>query len=200
MALATFDVTLPPLPAPTLAASSALTLNRQTGLWEQIITVRNDGARVIGGFELLVGNVSAPTELHNASSFRNGMPLVGHYSPVAPGASVTLVLEYYAPDRRVPLLTIATALALPASTTAATAGASIDRAVMLAPGAFLIEFTAIPGRRYEVQYGDGTTWTASPVTVRAGGTRVQWIDRGAPRTTSPPSSAAPRYYRVRLLP
>ena len=67
-------------------------------------------------------------------------------------------------------------------------------------GGLLIEFTAAPGSLYEVQYSDDNAdWKVSPTRIRAAGNRVQWIDRGPPRTDSPPTDKTSRFYRVREI-
>jgi hypothetical protein len=80
-------------------------------------------------------------------------------------------------------------------------GLAIDRLEALPGGSLLLEFPADPGTLYQVQYSrDGLTWTNSLVRIRAAGTRVQWIDQGAPRTLSHPKTDAFRFYRVRKMP
>jgi hypothetical protein len=198
----TFTVVLPDLPPPTITQQSALTLNRQTGLWEQHVTVRNDGQRAIGGFEIRVNGLPSGVELYNASDCLGTQPCAGHYQPVAPGASVSLVLEYYSADRRpVSAPQLSTVPTLPLDHHGDGTGLAIDRLEALPGGALLLEFPADPGALYQVQYSrDGRTWTNSLVRIRAAGTRVQWIDQGAPRTLSHPKTDAFRFYRVRKMP
>jgi hypothetical protein len=73
--------------------------------------------------------------------------------------------------------------------------------VQLLSGRFLIEFSAIPGARYAVQYSsDMQTWkTANPI-ITAPANRVQWYDDGPPKTESKPSDIGSRFYRVMALP
>lgn len=67
----------------------------------------------------------------------------------------------------------------------------------MVPEGVVIEFPTEVGRVYVVQYSaDGTTWVTSPTILRAGGNRIQWIDSGLPKTSSPPSAEARRFYRV----
>lgn len=178
-----FRVELPPLPAPALTLSTSITLNRQTGLWEQQVTVRNAGARAIGGFELRVSGLPQGACLYNAADCLSGEPLAGHYQPLAPGESIALVLEYYTPARGAVLNPTVTATpVLPRDLSSTAVGTiAIDRVQMIEPGALLLEFTAVPNRLYLVQYStDGVIWRDSLSRIRAAGTRVQWIDRGRP--------------------
>jgi hypothetical protein len=60
----------------------------------------------------------------------------------------------------------------------------------------LLEFASEPESLYRIQYSeDGTNWQESLVRPRVGGTKVQWIDRGSPKTPSPPGPEG-RFYRV----
>jgi sugar lactone lactonase YvrE len=196
----TVSVMLPVLPAPEVTASEALRLNRQTGLWEHRITLTNNAQRAIGGLEVAVGGLPADASLYNASDSLGANPLAGYYQPVAAGATVTMVLEYYSPSRSSALQPVLTTSdALPRNPpSGAPGGLAVDRVLPLSGPALLLEFTAVPGRRYAVQYSaDGTVWLDSPVPVRAAGTRVQWIDQGLPRTSTPPPPGGTRFYRVR---
>lgn len=197
-----FRVELPPLPTPALTLSTSITLNRQTGLWEQRVTVRNAGARAIGGFELRVSGLPQGACLYNAADCLSGEPLTGHYQPLAPGESIALVLEYYTPARGAVLNPTVTATpVLPRDLISTAEGRiAVDRVQMIEPGALLLEFTAVPNRLYLVQYSaDGIVWRDSLTRIRAAGTRVQWIDRGAPRTHAPPLPGQSRFYRIMEL-
>jgi sugar lactone lactonase YvrE len=198
----TVNVTLPVLPAPQVTASEALKLNRQTGLWEHRITLTNNAQRAIGGIEVAVGGLPADASLYNASDSLGANPLAGYYVPVAAGATVTMVLEYYSRSRSSalqPVLT--TSVALPRNPPpGAPGGLAVDRVLPLPGPALLIEFTAVPGRRYSVQYSSsGTEWLDSPIPIRAAGNRVQWIDQGLPRTSTPPPAERGRFYRIREI-
>ncbi len=204
-ALTTVEVIVPPIAPPAIVAQSALTLNRQTGLFEQTVTLRNEAARSIGGFELFVTGLPAGATLHNNSGTRDNGYVAGDYRPLESGATRTLVLEYYSPGRDSLQPVLSTATALPSTDPAIAHGSpgaiAIDRVTMLQPGALLIEFPTLPGALYQVQYSaDGKAWTGSPLRIRAGGNRLQWIDRGPPGTISPPMSGTTRFYRVRQLP
>ncbi len=66
-----------------------------------------------------------------------------------------------------------------------------------------LEFTTTPGQRYTVFYSPDTSFTnasAAQPTLVAPGDRVQWVDSGPPKTSSPPSNSPARYYRVIATP
>ncbi|MDB6071456.1 MAG: hypothetical protein JWL81_2627, partial [Verrucomicrobiales bacterium] len=205
-----FTIDLPSIPEPVIVSKSALVLNRQTGLWEQKITVRNAALRAIPGFEVTVSGLpAAPVCLYNASDLHAGHAMACYHQPVPAGGEVTLTLEYYTPTRGTlsPVLAVAMAF-LPettsglASTTDSAPRVVIDRISILEPGAFLLEFPSVPGQLYQIQYAASAAgpWTDSLSRIRAAGTRVQWIDRGAPRTSSPPGLGGARFYRVKSVP
>lgn len=192
--------TLPDLIGPELQVSATITLNRQTGLYEHRITVTNAAAREIAGFDLAITDLPAGISVNNASSTGGNTWTIHHRQPLAAGASVTLLAEYYAPVRGTviePVVDVALVGAPEVDPAAEVPGLAVDRCEVLPDGALMIEFTSIPGQFYEVQYSDDAiAWKTSPVTIRAAGNRVQWIDRGPPRTDSLPSGKTSRFYRV----
>jgi len=196
-------VNLPAIPQPQISIADDLKLNRQTGLYEHRITVTNSGQRAIGGFVLSVTDLPEEAVVYNASASPSlGIWQVIHALPVAAGAVVELVLEYHIIGRNpyfTPTITVEHSL--PVETLAAPIadgeGFQIDRITVLADGRFLLEFPSVPNTCYQIQYSsDNRTWHNSLSRLRAGGTRVQWIDMGAPRTSSTPSLSGKRFYRV----
>ncbi len=201
----TILLTLPALPPPSLTLAQNTQINRQTGLREWTVTVTNNAARAIGGFELDFAALPAGAVLYNAGGQRDdGSPFIHYGQPIAPGASVTLILEFHHPARSAAgLPTAVTGQTILPDTPALPGDSSntlrIDRILPLA-GGMLLEFPSQPNRLYEVEYSpDAVAWQSSPVPLRAAGTRTQWIDRGPPRTNSPPNQAGQRFYRVREL-
>jgi len=194
---------VPPHPAPQIDVADSLVLNRQTGLYEHTITVANTGAREIAGFDLSITGLPEGVCVWNASDCTKGPTTIQHRQVLAAGASATIILEYYAKVRGTKISPTVTAALVTEPETdppAPDGGLSIDRALRLADGSMLVEFTAVPGALYEVHYStDGEHWKLSPVRIRAAGNRVQWIDRGPPRTDTPPSQAPARFYRVRQV-
>jgi hypothetical protein len=74
---------------------------------------------------------------------------------------------------------------------------ALDRDALVVNGRFLIEFEAVPGRSYVVQYSsDMSNWVEAVPPVVAAGTRVQWLDDGPPKTVSKPAQLGSRFYRV----
>lgn len=117
----------------------------------------------------------------------------------AVGNSIDFRLEYFVPNRIAP-----TGL-----TYRATAGSAIpvvnptgnvlqiDRTGLTGDGRLLVEFTSVPGKTYAIQYsGDLESWSTARPYVTAVVNRTQWLDDGAPKTTSKPGSPTSRFYRV----
>jgi len=72
---------------------------------------------------------------------------------------------------------------------------------MLDDGRFLIEFSAVAGRTYGVQYSsDMTVWKTVIPTIVAPANHVLWYDDGPPKTESMPLNVGSRFYRIFELP
>lgn len=201
----TLEFTLPDLPDPLVTVDPVIRFSRLTGLYEQKVTVTNIAQREIAGFDLSITGLRAGVMLYNGSATGAGSGRIAHHLPMAAGTSVALVLEYYASPRGdIPLPEIVATVTLPdamsrlATTTARAAPAfAVNRCVKQPDGSLVIEFTTEPGKRYRIQYSeDATHWKSCPVSIKAGGTKVQWIDRGPPWTDAMPSSIPSRFYRV----
>jgi hypothetical protein len=195
----TFTVVLPEIDVPGVTVGSDLRLNRQTGLWEQTLTITNGAKRDIGAVRLLVGGLADRVRVHNASSYlEDGRAEVIYNRTLPAGESVSLVLEYYSPDRSSDVSPqVEVEVSLRQAAISEGAGFAVDRIVRLDGGAVLVEFPAEPGELYQLQYSsEMVTWKDALVRLRAGGTRVQWIDRGVPATESEPLVGEARFYRV----
>lgn len=208
----TIGFTLPEHPAPQLVVGSNFALNRQTGLYEQAVSVTNAGAREIGGFELRIGGLAQGLVLMNASMRDGDHWRVHHHQPVAAGATVNLVLTYYTPVRGTPLTpqvvaSIHDGIDDPASPAAAAVTVNpgqesfaIDRFERLPDGNSVLGFPTQPGALYEIQYSpDLTSWKSAKTRIRAAGTRIEWTDRGSPETESHPAGQPARFYRAVLV-
>jgi uncharacterized repeat protein (TIGR01451 family) len=174
--------------------------NRQTGLWEMNVLLRNNAATNVPAARIAVAGLTNGTWLYNAVGTNTGVPYVLYNSPLAGGASVSLLLEFYVLIRA-PLTNFnLQAFAVPAiSLSAPTNSGTTITNYVLSSGGFLIEFAATPGRTYTIVYSDNLSFSnallAQPAIV-APANRVQWIDNGPPKTVSHPSTTTSRFYRV----
>jgi hypothetical protein len=180
-----------------------ITLNPQTGLFEQTIRAINGSTGAVESLAVLIRGLPSDARVYNASGIDSlGTPFVAQPVPVNPGETVDFLIEYYRANRQ----TITQPIFSPAATTVrprnpAGQVITVDRNVQLADGRFLIEFTATAGRQYLVQYSpDMASWTNANPAVTAPADRVQWLDDGPPKTVSRPSSLGSRFYRVFELP
>jgi hypothetical protein len=180
-----------------------ITLNPQTGLFEQTIRASNGSTGAVEALAVLIRGLPGDVTVYNASGLDPfGTPFVAQPIPVNPGETVDFVIEYYRANR----LPITQPTFAPAATTAnprppSGQVMSVDRNVQLPDGRFLIEFTARAGRRYLVQYSpDMAAWTNANPVITAPADRVQWLDDGPPKTISPPGGPGSRFYRVFELP
>lgn len=183
---------------------SAVTLNRQTGLYEQTIRLTNQGTNGASAARILITGLATNATVFNASGTTNATPFVQYNLPLPAGTNVDLLVEFYQATRGTLAAPTYTAEDVTAAAPASPSGTTLqvtDRSAELSNGRFMIEFTAVPGRRYAVQYStDMTTWkTAQPV-ITAAGTRIQWFDDGPPKTESKPTSVGVRFYQVVQLP
>ena len=195
------------IPAPLVTVNTPeTTLNRQTGLREQSLKIANDTTATVPATRLLIRGLPPGMTVANASStIANDTWIVLIQRPMTPFSSFELVLEYASNDRQpasfTPEITVEVVLEPPPDDAPDAAGSfALERVMRLPEGNLLLEFSSEPGRHYAIEYSDdGTRWRSSPTVVPSAGSRTQWIDRGPPRTTSPPATQSSRFYRVRLL-
>ncbi len=196
------------IPAPLATVpGSATTLNRQTGLREQTIHLANDTTATVPGYRLIVRGLPVGVTVENAAEIRaDGGVVVLVTQAMSPHSVFDLMLEYASASRQPSDISpeITVEVVLDPQGTAPSDGTgtlAIERLVPMADGAMLLEFAAVAGASYKVEYSDdGSVWKTSPAAVQAAGNRCQWIDRGPPRTDSQPAQAGKRFYRVRLSP
>ena len=180
---------------------SEMVFNPQISLMEQSIRLVNNGSSAVDSARVMVTGLT--NWLRNAVGTNNGNPFVAYTSPLNAGQSVDLVLQYFVPTRQPITVNNSNYIAVPTSPfnviAPSSSGVTITNQILLPTGAFLIEFTATPGRTYTILYSPdmtfSNTFTAIPSIV-AQANRVQWIDDGPPKTISHPSTNTSRFYRV----
>ena len=186
-----------------LTVLSPITLNPLTGLYEQRIQVSNGGPATPASVRVLISGLAANATLYNASGTTNGVPYVQSSSPLGVGSNIIFLLEYYVPTRVAPSGLTLTVQAGPVVIPPVVTGTilNIDRTIVQGDGSVAVEFSAVPGQIYAVQYSaDMMTWRTAVPAITAPTSRVQWIDAGPPKTDSNPAGQPARYYRVILLP
>jgi len=185
-----------------LTVLSPITLNPQTGLFEQKVEVSNGGPSTPSSVMVLISGLAANATLYNATGITNGTPFVQSAAPLGIGSNVIFLLEFYVPTRVPPANLTYTVQAGPPVIPPVVSGTilSISRAIVLPNGNVLVEFSAIPGQVYAIQYSsDMVTWLTAVPAITAPANQVQWIDSGPPKTVSSPAQQGARYYRVILL-
>jgi len=83
-------------------AAGPFRLNRQTGLFEQHVTVTNPTPFMFQGIRLWIMNVRTGATVWNATGRVEGVPYIEAPIPVPAGGSIDIKIEYYTPDVRVP--------------------------------------------------------------------------------------------------
>jgi hypothetical protein len=182
---------------------SPLDLNRQTGLFEQIVRVRNIQAAPFAAVRISIRGLPNDVRVFNASGFEGGVPFVQYHQPLAPGASVDFKIEYFIPDRRVIGQPDLVAEVVAPSQAAEPIGMifSVNRSLRLGDGTFLVEFSSLANRSYSIQYSpDLVNWKTAVPAIAGNGSWVQWIDSGPPKTETFPTGGQDRFYRIVLLP
>ncbi len=179
-------------------------INPQTGLLEMRVLLTNQLAAPVPAVRLAAAGLPAGVWLYNAAGTNDGAAYALYNYSVPGHGGVELTLEFYTLERE-PLsdytLTPLGVTAIDLSA-ASTNGMAVTKQLMT-PNGFLIEFAANIGRTYTIIYQDGpgtNTWLTVQPSVVAPATRVQWIDRGPPKTRSAPLSIGQRVYRVLELP
>ena len=182
--------------------SGAPQLNRQTGLFEQKVSFTNSTQSTFTAIRVLISGLRPGVQVYNASGDADGIPFVQYGESIAPGEVALLTIEYYVPDRRSPGSTLcAKAVSITPPIQPDGASITIDRIVHLTDGTMLIEFAAVPGQVYSIQYCDDfINWKTVVPGITTGANRIQWIDNGPPKTECLPNLRPLRFYRVIAAP
>ncbi len=197
---ATVHITVNANPVPTFGIlSGAITLNGQTGLFEQRVTITNTGSITVPALRVTVSGLNTNVTVYNATAKSNGIPYVHYNAPLDPNQTITLILEFYNPKRTA--FTDSLAVLADTITTTGTNGATgvhITGIYHDTTGRIFIEFPSTVGRTYMITYSDDlNTWKIATPSITAGSTLTQWYDDGAPKTETMPAA---RSYQAILVP
>jgi uncharacterized repeat protein (TIGR01451 family) len=186
--------------------TTGIGVNSQTGLFDVTVNVTNTTPLPINGFRLHVDfsayKAAYPSlRLYNASSAPGASDVYIDYPfPLAVDANVPVKLSFYTSTRTFPspFKPKLTVEILETSQVADTNGKGVQpRLVKLPNGTVLLEFPSKAGRWYRVRFSsDMLHWQDCPVPLQAAGSRMQWIDSGAPFTDVSPAIAKSRFYIV----
>lgn len=186
---------------------ASITLNPQTGLYEQSVTVTNTGPLTAAAVRVYIQGLRSGVQLYNATGINETGPYVQYNAPLNPGQAVTFLLEFYVPDRGPFTDTLQAVAILPGATVSASGGFAINRTFIdtRIPGSprLVIEFDSVPGQVYTVIYSDDgmVTWQVATPSITATSTVTQWYDDGPPETISGPLTVVgSRFYKVIAAP
>jgi len=190
--------------------TNAYQLRSQTGATEETMPIFNPAGSAsaltflrISFLDLGQDSLGNAIYLINATGTNGGVPYVLVPTTIAPAGSFPLNVEYYVSDRVTspkPRLVIEVVTGgfpvAPAGTVL-----SPDRAEYHL-GRFKIDFLGTAGKTYYIQYSASPAgpWETSFPGVAGKGGRQQWVDTGPPRTTSMPTGAGTRFYRLLQVP
>jgi uncharacterized repeat protein (TIGR01451 family) len=208
--LATNSLTVLPYITNVLIAvtNSGQVNNFQDGLEEQSILLSNiSTTNIVTAARVVVSGL--PKRLYNAVGTNNGNPYVTYTaplaSPLAPGGSMTLLLQYYPhgsfafSNSQLQAYPVPVPVLTPPVTTTTSTNINISGIFRLADGKILIEFPATTGKVYTVVYSDNIQFSngmIAPPAIAAPANIVQWTDYGPPTTVSAPTNSGNRFYRV----
>jgi len=176
----------------------SITLDLQTALLKQTITVTNNNPLDIPAFRVLVNGLPGDVTVHNAQGVSGDVPFLLYNQPLAAGESIDLVVEYFQitasggfqPEFQIELVDSA-------GEAFSVAGIELNRVTSLPNEDKLLEFVSTVGEVYTIQYSrDGENWINVVPDVIAGANVTQWVDNGPPKTSSHPSTTGNRFYRV----
>ena len=184
-------------------------VDSQTALEGQFIQITNAGTSSVSSARVIVSGLT--NQLYTAAGTNNGNPFVIYGSPIAPGQTGNLLLEFNPrgsfPFTNSQLHVYATPLAnlsppsnianpiTPLQVVRITSGLLINSLV--------VEFPSVSGQSYIIAYSDNPEF-ANPLlvlpSVTASANETQFIDYGPPVTIGFPTNTTPRYYRIYPVP
>ncbi|WP_372845812.1 MBG domain-containing protein, partial [Pontiella sp.] len=195
-------ITVQVVAAPGVAVG-AVSFNRQIGVFEQVVSVTNASAsHRANSVTLTIADLTADATVCNATGTDSaGNPLIQWNGLLAPLGVQEFTVQYYTPYRgTTPSATITASLSLEDLQSAIEGRTfSLNGSPQEIDGAqaFLLEFDAVPGRTYFIQYSaDLSTWKTVYPGLVAPVNRMQWIDSGPPATESAPGDAGSRFYQI----
>ncbi|HOK76983.1 MAG TPA: immunoglobulin domain-containing protein [Verrucomicrobiota bacterium] len=178
-------------------------LDPQSGLFLHTLKLLNHGGDINGVSIVITGltndSLGKPIVIKTALTDTNGAQRV-EYGPILAGVSVDPQIEYYVADRRtIPSPQFEVEVRQPSWPVQYDTFVVLDRC-LYTNNVFMVEWETGVNVLYYVQYtsqvaNTNAGWRTSLPPVIGNGRRVQWIDRGPPRTDSPPTGQE-RYYRV----
>ncbi len=185
-------------PSNTEIAGEDIKLDFQTGLFKQVVTITNNNLGALPAFRVLVGGLPIGVTVANSQGDVLGNSFLLFNQALESGESIELTVEYLQADASGGFEpTFEIELLDQIENQSAGEGVEVDRCEVLENGDVLIEFPSQIGATYTIQYSqNGEAWNNVVPDITAGGTRLQWIDNGPPKTISHPSGEKLRLYRV----
>jgi hypothetical protein len=178
--------------------ASAPQFNPQTSLFEQKVRVTNPTTFTLSAVKVSIRGLREGVQVFNAAGDLDGVPFVQFDQELSAVQTADLTIEYYVKDRQGFEAQLCAKPVLKSSSIEPEGTAvKIERAQWLADGTFMIEFSAVPGQVYHIQYCDDMrTWKSAGPGGTSSANRIQWIDNGQPKTESFPSKQLTRFYRI----
>lgn len=187
------------------------TLNTETGLPEQSVSISNLGSTAVGGTTLRIDGVPEGVAVvggtyvagsnamgGKAAKSAGGYWLVSYPGIIAAGANTSFVIQYRytaEPVAFTPSVSISPPPP-PGGPDPDFANAIDSLQTALTTGNVALELATVPGRSYKILYSENLKdWHPAVERILSRGESLRWTDDGAATTTAP-SASKPRFYRV----
>jgi|GEM_PF-1502438 len=184
-----------------LQVSSAPTasFNAGSGYYEQTFTVTNIGPLAAGGFQLRLAGVPAGVGVAGGT-YDSGTNTwtISSSSILGTGPGTNRIVQYSSTGDPGTFTPTASVIAPPASAPPADPKPTL---ALLTPvfsptGTATVQFSAVPGRRYQVEYSTALqSWQPVTGSISARNNQIQWTDDGTATVTLPVNNYR-RFYRA----
>jgi uncharacterized repeat protein (TIGR01451 family) len=183
----------------TFSFVTGQTLNRQSGLMEQVVNLQNAGTNSSPSTRVYI--LGFTNWVYNAAGTNNGHPFVTFGGTLEAGSNVNLALKYFIPSRTAVPNPSLQGVEVPFFNPPVPPGTpvQITNIVMLGLSNVMIQFNSVLGHEYTILYSPDMSFSNTFVVqprITAPANKVQWIDDGPPATTSVPGAVGMRFYRV----
>ena len=136
-----------------LTVSGPITLNFQTGFWEQTAHISNPTLFTFSAVGVLVENLPTAWRVQNSTLTTNGIPVVLYNQNLAPGGTADVTIKYYlGAGASTNASATLVAIEMAPVGTAAAAGdiIPVTRFMFLKDGTFLLNFNTLSNATYQV--------------------------------------------------
>jgi len=185
-------------PPPEVVLVGPVTASPEPGLFQQTITLSNNGTEPLQGSRIYFPGLPSGWQLYNNSGTEEGVPFAEVNLIIPPASSIQFTVQFLVPAGVRPAgqdfvvqLGSVTGVGEP------TQPLRFKRAKHRPDRALELQFASELNQTYRIEYSDNLlTWKRVPQPIVATGGQTQWVDDGPPKTTTRPGAEPFRLYRV----